>query len=41
MDLRLSDEQKNGAKKTIRKFVENELIPLENEVLRNEMAGKT
>ncbi|MFE5428769.1 acyl-CoA dehydrogenase family protein [Peribacillus simplex] len=39
MDLRLSDEQKM-VQKTIRKFVENELIPLENEVLRNEMAGK-
>ncbi|MDM5284212.1 acyl-CoA dehydrogenase family protein [Peribacillus frigoritolerans] len=39
MDLRLSDEQRM-VQKTIRKFVENELIPLENEVLRNEMAGK-
>lgn len=39
MDLRLSEEQKM-VQKTIRKFVENELIPLENEVLRNEMAGK-
>ncbi|MFF5398497.1 acyl-CoA dehydrogenase family protein [Peribacillus butanolivorans] len=39
MDLRLSDEQKM-VQKTIRKFVENELIPLENEVLRNEIAGK-
>ncbi|MED4635878.1 acyl-CoA/acyl-ACP dehydrogenase [Peribacillus frigoritolerans] len=39
MDLRLSDEQKM-VQKTIRKFVENELIPLENKVLRNEMAGK-
>jgi acyl-CoA dehydrogenase len=39
MDLRLSDEQKM-VQKTIRKFVENELIPLENEVLRKEMAGK-
>ncbi|MDQ0884381.1 acyl-CoA dehydrogenase family protein [Peribacillus sp. V2I11] len=39
MDLRLSDEQKM-VQKTIRKFVENELIPLENEVLRNEMEGK-
>ncbi|MFJ7638265.1 acyl-CoA dehydrogenase family protein [Peribacillus sp. NPDC097225] len=39
MDLRLSDEQRM-VQKTIRKFVENELIPLENEVLRNEIAGK-
>ncbi|WP_059104943.1 acyl-CoA dehydrogenase family protein [Shouchella shacheensis] len=39
MDLRLSEEQKM-VQKTIRKFVEKELIPLENEVLRNEIAGK-
>lgn len=39
MDLRLSDEQRM-VQRTIRKFVENELIPLENEVLRNEIAGK-
>ncbi len=39
MDLRLSEEQKM-VQQTIRKFVETELIPLENEVLRNERAGK-
>ncbi|QHA92070.1 acyl-CoA dehydrogenase family protein [Bacillus sp. N1-1] len=39
MDLRLTDEQVM-VQKTIRKFVENELIPLENDVLRNERAGK-
>lgn len=39
MQLRLSDEQKM-VQETIRRFVENELIPLENEVLRNEMEGK-
>ncbi|WP_010530144.1 acyl-CoA dehydrogenase family protein [Lentibacillus jeotgali] len=39
MHLRLTDEQKM-VQETIRKFVENELIPLENEVLRNEREGK-
>ncbi len=39
MHLRLTDEQQM-VKETIRKFVEKELIPLENEVLRNEREGK-
>ncbi len=39
MELRLSDEQKM-VQKTIRKFVEKELIPLENDVLRNEREGR-
>ncbi|MBP1971269.1 acyl-CoA dehydrogenase [Virgibacillus natechei] len=39
MHLRLNDEQKM-VQKTIRKFVEKELIPLENEVLRNEREGR-
>ncbi|MFC7392884.1 acyl-CoA dehydrogenase family protein [Scopulibacillus cellulosilyticus] len=39
MHLRLNDEQKM-VQKTIRKFVEKELMPLENEVLRNELEGK-
>lgn len=39
MYLRLSDEQKM-VQKTIRKFVAKELIPLENEVLKNEREGK-
>lgn len=39
MHLRLTDEQVM-VQKTIRKFVENELMPLENEVLRNEREGK-
>ncbi|WP_088072274.1 acyl-CoA dehydrogenase family protein [Gottfriedia luciferensis] len=39
MHLRLTDEQKM-IQKTIRKFVEKELIPLENEVLRNEREGR-
>src|SRR5690625_5197694 len=39
MDLRLTDEQKM-VQETIRKFVEKELIPLENDVLRNEREGK-
>jgi acyl-CoA dehydrogenase len=39
MFLRLTDEQKM-VQKTIRKFVEKELMPLENEVLRNEREGK-
>ena len=39
MYLRLTDEQKM-VQKTIRKFVKEELIPLENEVLRNEREGK-
>lgn len=39
MYLRLTDEQKM-VQETIRKFVEKELIPLENEVLRNEREGK-
>ncbi|KYD30929.1 Butyryl-CoA dehydrogenase [Geobacillus sp. B4113_201601] len=39
MHLRLTDEQRM-VQKAIRKFVEKELIPLENEVLRNEREGK-
>ncbi|MGY0694468.1 acyl-CoA dehydrogenase family protein [Virgibacillus sp. FSP13] len=39
MYLRLTDEQKM-VQQTIRKFVEKELKPLENEVLRNEREGK-
>lgn len=39
MHLRLSDEQRM-VQKAIRKFVEKELMPLENEVLRNEREGK-
>lgn len=39
MHLRLTDEQKM-VQQTIRKFVEKELIPLENDVLRNEREGK-
>lgn len=39
MYLRLTEEQKI-VQQTIRKFVKEELIPLENEVLRNEREGK-
>ncbi|QXJ36764.1 hypothetical protein BV455_00023 [Parageobacillus caldoxylosilyticus] len=39
MYLRLTDEQRM-VQKAIRKFVEKELMPLENEVLRNEREGK-
>ncbi|GAB3805238.1 acyl-CoA dehydrogenase family protein [Virgibacillus kimchii] len=39
MHLRLTEEQKM-VQETIRKFVEKELIPLENDVLRNEIEGK-
>ncbi|MFB4164336.1 acyl-CoA dehydrogenase family protein [Alteribacillus sp. JSM 102045] len=39
MELRLTDEQRM-VQKTIRQFVEKELMPLENDVLRNERAGK-
>lgn len=39
MYLRLTDEQKM-VQKTIRRFVEKELIPLENDCLRNEREGK-
>lgn len=39
MDFNLTDEQKM-VQKTIRDFVEKELLPLENEVLRNERQGK-
>jgi len=39
MQLRLTDEQKM-VQQTIRKFVEKELMPLENDVLRNEREGK-
>lgn len=39
MHLRLTEEQKM-VRQTIRKFVENELIPLENEVLKNEREGR-
>jgi len=35
MHLRLTEEQEM-VRKTIRRFVEKELIPLENEVLKNE-----
>ncbi|MFJ8259557.1 acyl-CoA dehydrogenase family protein [Peribacillus asahii] len=39
MHLRLTDEQKM-VKETISKFVKNELIPLENDVLKNEREGR-
>ncbi len=39
MELRLNEEQRM-VQATIRKFVEKELIPLENQVLRNELQGK-
>lgn len=39
MHLRLTEEQRM-VQKTIRKFVENELMPLENTVLRNELEGR-
>lgn len=39
MDLRLTDEQKM-VQETIKKFVERELMPLENDVLRNEREGR-
>lgn len=39
MDFHLSSEQKM-MQKTIREFVKRELMPLENEVLRNEREGK-
>ncbi|KKK37821.1 acyl-CoA dehydrogenase [Mesobacillus campisalis] len=39
MELRLTDEQKM-VQQTIRRFVEKELMPLENDVLRNEREGK-
>lgn len=39
MYLRLTDEQRM-VQKAIRKFVEKELVPLENDVLRNEREGK-
>ena len=39
MHLRLSEEQEM-VRKTIRRFVEKELIPLENEVLKNEREGR-
>ncbi|MFB4210623.1 acyl-CoA dehydrogenase family protein [Shouchella sp. JSM 1781072] len=39
MDLRLNEEQRM-VQQTIRRFVEKELMPLENEVLRNELNGK-
>ncbi|MFC3041854.1 acyl-CoA dehydrogenase family protein [Virgibacillus xinjiangensis] len=39
MHLRLTDEQKM-VQETIRKFVEKELMPLENDVLRNEREGR-
>lgn len=39
MHLRLTEEQKM-VQQTIRKFVKEELIPLENEVLKNEREGK-
>lgn len=39
MHLRLTEEQKM-VQETIRKFVEKELIPLENDVLKNEREGR-
>ncbi|GAK03077.1 butyryl-CoA dehydrogenase [Geomicrobium sp. JCM 19037] len=39
MDLRLTEEQRM-VQSTIRRFVEKELMPLENDVLRNELEGK-
>ncbi|MGP4072081.1 acyl-CoA dehydrogenase family protein [Piscibacillus sp. B03] len=39
MHLRLTEEQKM-VQQTIRKFVEKELIPLENDVLKNEREGR-
>lgn len=39
MDLRLTDEQRM-VQRTIRQFVEKELMPLENDVLRNDREGK-
>ena len=39
MDFRLSDEQRM-VQETVRAFVTNELIPLENDVLRNEREGR-
>lgn len=39
MHLRLTEEQKM-VQETIRKFVEKELMPLENDVLRNEREGR-
>lgn len=39
MDFRLTDEQRM-VQETVREFVENELIPLEPEVLKNEREGK-
>ena len=39
MHLRLTEEQKM-VQQTIRKFVKEELIPLENEVLKNEREGR-
>ncbi len=39
MHLRLTEEQRM-VQKTIRRFVENELMPLENDVLRNEREGR-
>lgn len=39
MELRLTDEQRM-VQRTIRQFVEKELMPLEPEVLRNEIEGK-
>ncbi len=39
MNFRLSDEQRM-VQETVRAFVQNELMPLENDVLRNEREGK-
>jgi acyl-CoA dehydrogenase len=39
MELRLTEEQRM-VQQTVRRFVENELMPLENEVLRNEREGR-
>jgi acyl-CoA dehydrogenase len=39
MDFTLSDEQKM-VQKTVREFVQKELMPLEQQVLRNEREGR-
>src|SRR3954454_20147624 len=39
MDFNLTDEQRM-VQPTVRQFVEKELMPLENQVLRNEREGK-
>lgn len=39
MDFQLTDEQRM-VQRTVREFVENEIMPLENQVLRNEREGR-